>query len=111
MMFYQMSASGIANAFDTVYGTDNGNVRLNGAYLDNLSTNTAKQGDAIRIYRDDDLLPVINPTTGGGGLTFFSTGTIYIAETGTSGLTPEETTTLNKLNTIEPLVKLIPATV
>jgi hypothetical protein len=111
MMFYQMSASGIANAFDTVYGTDNGNVRLNGAYLDNLSTNTAKQGDAIRIYREDDLLPVINPTTGGGGLTFFSTGTIYIAETGTSGLTPEETTTLNKLNTIEPLVKLIPATV
>jgi hypothetical protein len=56
------------------------------------------QGDQIRLFRPNGTLPVVNPTTGGGGFTFYSTGTVFIAQTGISGLTPSESNTLNKLN-------------
>jgi hypothetical protein len=94
------TVQGIRDFFLAITAVDAGNIKLTGVFLDNISTNTAKQADAVRIFRDDDALPVINPTSGGGGLTFFSTGTIYIAETGTSGLTPTEAATLAKLNTL-----------
>lgn len=78
--------------------------------LDNTSSTGVLFTGDLRLYRDDGAAPVVSSTTGGGSITLYA-GKVYIAETGTSGLTPEEAATLNKLDVIEPLVKLIPATV
>jgi hypothetical protein len=58
-------------------------------FLDNTKNLSAIQGDNIRLFRQDGALPVVNPTTGGGGLSFYSTGVIYSISAG-SGLSPSE---------------------
>jgi hypothetical protein len=94
-----MTEVGIRDAFESLRAVDAGNIRLsNTVLLDNLSINTAKQTDAIRVFKENDSLPVKNPTTGGGGLTFFATGTIYTVSTGGSALTPTESEWLSNVN-------------
>jgi hypothetical protein len=109
--YWITTATGIRDSFNAVRAMDSASILLTGVYLDNVSALTAKQVDAVRIYRLDDDLPVINPTSGGGGLSFYATGKVYIVETAGSGLTPTESAQLAKLDVIEPLAKLIPATV
>jgi len=97
---------GIRDAFGSLLAIDAGNIRMaDGVLLDNLSSNTAKQTDAVRIFKENDSLPVKNPTTGGGGLTFFSTGTIYTVSTGGSALTPTESEWLSNVNSKVSQVK------
>lgn len=74
--------------------------------LDNLaSTGIIFIGD-IRLYRDDGQAPVVSSTTGGGSITLYA-GKVYAFETGTSGLTPEESASLTG---IKKNTDLIPAT-
>ena len=87
----------IRDVFGRVVGRDIGNIELVNILLDNVRTTTALQTDNVRIFRADGTLPVKNPTTGGGGLTFYSTGTIFTAQTGISGLTPSESSQLSSL--------------
>jgi hypothetical protein len=97
--YHTFTEIGIRDAFEYISAADAGNIQIaNTAALDNLKSVTAMQGDNIRLFRPNGTLPVVNPTTGGGGFTFYSTGAIYIAETGVSGLTAPESATLNKLN-------------
>jgi hypothetical protein len=92
-MYNLISADGIRNFFGAFTAVDAGNIRINTSvvdmYLDNLRANTAQQKDNINLYRDDGALPVINPTTGGGGLSFFSGGKILTISVG-SGLSSTE---------------------
>jgi predicted secreted protein len=97
--YYTFTETGIRESFDYISAIDAGNIRIdNSAALDNLKTQTAMQADQVRLFRPNGTLPVVNPTTGGGGFTFYSTGTVFIAETGVSGLTSGESATLAKLN-------------
>jgi hypothetical protein len=67
--------------------------------LDNAaSTGVVFTGD-LRLYRDDGAAPVVSSTSGGGSITLYA-GKVYTIETGTSGLTPTETATLSKLDTL-----------
>jgi hypothetical protein len=98
-MYWLMSEIGIRDTYGYITAIDVANIQIdNAAALDNLKSVTAIQGDNIRLFRPNGTIPVVNPTTGGGGFTFYSTGVIYIAETGVSGLTGAESTTLDKLN-------------
>ena len=85
---------GIRNFWGGITAVDDANLRINNAvldlYLDNLRANTAAQGDTVRLYRVDNALPVTNPTTGGGGFSFYGTGQIYVTETGVSGVTAQD---------------------
>jgi hypothetical protein len=90
---------GIRESFKYISAIDAGNIQIdNEAALDNLKAQTAMQADQVRLFRPNGTLPVANPTTGGGGFTFYSTGTVFVTETGVSGLTSGESATLNKLN-------------
>ena len=81
--------AGRRESFSRVSAPDAGNINLGGIYLDNINTTTAKQGDNINLYNDDGILPVENPTTGGGGITMYSGGKILTTTTG--GIAPSET--------------------
>jgi hypothetical protein len=97
--YYTFTETGIRESFEYISAVDSGNIRIdNSAALDNLKAQTAMQADQVRLFRPNGTLPVVNPTTGGGGFTFYSTGTVFIAETGVSGLTSGESATLSKLN-------------
>jgi hypothetical protein len=77
--------------FMKMTATDAANIDLgDGAEIDNLNANTAKQQDAINITADGGATigPVQNPTTGGGGVTLFSGGKVLLASTG--GISPSE---------------------
>lgn len=89
--YYITTATGIADAFGRVVALDVGNIELKDVLLDNLQATTAAQTDAIRVFNKDFLLPVKNPTTGGGGFSFFSTGQIFTVAVG-SGVTPADKT-------------------
>jgi hypothetical protein len=113
--YFTTTEVGIRDAFNAVRAIDAGNIQLTDVLIDNIGSQTAAQADAIRIFRSDMLLPVTNPTSGGGGLSFFSTGTIYTISTGGSALTPTESAHLLGLDTdLIPSIKnntdLIPAT-
>jgi hypothetical protein len=108
MCYFLTTSAGIATAFDAIRALDSSTLLLSGVYLDNMKALTAKQGDTIRVYRTDDDLPVVNPTSGGGGLTFYATGKIYVPSSGSSMLTETESATLSKINRI---AKMMPAVV
>ena len=88
------------------------------AYFDNTTTTNIKQTDNVRIYRDDEVYPVNNPTTGGGGIDMVWRDKVFIAETGVSGLTPSESAQLSAINpdlviineNVQKASLLIPAT-
>jgi hypothetical protein len=80
--------SGRRAFFLQISATDAGNLSIGTLLLDNLSASTAKQGDEINVVNSTSTLPVVNPTTGGGGLTMYSGGKILTTTSG--GLSPSE---------------------
>ena len=67
--------------------------------LDNTAaTGVIFTGD-LRLYRDDGAAPVVNSTTGGGSITLYA-GKVYVAETGTSGLTASESAKLDQISNL-----------
>ena len=69
-------------------------IRNLNVFWDNNTSTNVKQTDNIRMFRADEVYPVKNPTTGGGGIDLVWRNQIYIAETGVSGLTPSESAQL-----------------
>jgi hypothetical protein len=80
--------SGRIDFFLEISASDAGNLSIGSLLLDNLSANTARQGDEINVVNATSTLPVVNPTTGGGGLTMYSGGKILT--TSSSGVAPSE---------------------
>jgi hypothetical protein len=95
------SDDGIRDFVGGMTGLDIGNFRINNAtvdiYIDNATATNLRQIDNRRIFRADEAYPV--KSSGGGGIDVVWRNTILIAETGTSGLTPEESAKLMSLNT------------
>lgn len=103
--------NGIRDFFGGITAIDRANIRINNSivdiFLDTTTNDNILQTDNVRIFREDEQYPVINPTTGGGAIDVVWRNQIFIAETNTSGLTPTESA---QLNSIDKLTKLIPAT-
>tara|TARA_B110000037_G_scaffold192995_1_gene227617 strand:+ start:2719 stop:5055 length:2337 start_codon:yes stop_codon:yes gene_type:complete len=111
------SSQGISDFFGGITALNQANFRINNSvvnlFIDNTTTTNIRQIDNRRFYRSDESYPVKEPTSGGGGIDIVWRNTILIAETGVSGLTTSESTLLNELNKvdgIDKLTKLIPAT-
>jgi hypothetical protein len=100
----QTTEQGINQFFGAVTAIDAGNLRINtgvvNLYFDTTASANVFQDDNIRIFRSDEAYPVKNPTTGGGAIDLVWRNQVYIAETGTSGLTPSEATTLSKIDAL-----------
>jgi hypothetical protein len=94
---------GIRTIMGGLIAEDIANYKVISSIIDLKLDNTASTGviftGDLRLYRDDGLAPVVNSTTGGGSITLYS-GKVYVAEVGTSGLTPSEAATLSKLDTL-----------
>ena len=83
--YWTATEVGIRESFSYMEAVDAGNIRIdNACQLDNLRAQTAIQGDNIRLFHPNGTLPVTNPTTGGGGFSFYSTGTIFTVATGSA---------------------------
>jgi hypothetical protein len=93
----QTTADGIRNFFGGLEGQDAGNWIIQSATvdlrLDNTSAQTAVQGDNVILVRDDRVYPQAVPTSG-GGIGMLMGGSVFIVETGVSGLTPAESSKL-----------------
>ena len=111
------TSQGISDFFGGITALNEANFRINNSvvnlFIDNTTNTNIRQTDNRRIYRSDEAYPIKEPTSGGGGIDVVWRNTILIAETGVSGLTAPESSLLNELNKIEginKLTKLIPAT-
>jgi hypothetical protein len=74
--------------FTEITALDAANINIGSIVLDNTRVNTAYQSDVINIYNDTSTLPVLNPTTGGGGITLYSGGKVLLTSSG--GIAPSE---------------------
>jgi len=95
--------AGIREFFGGVSAIDIANFKINNDTIDikfdNATTAEAFQNDNRRVYRNDGLRPVKNPTTSGFGVDIEWREPVLIAETGVSGLTPAESIKLLSLDT------------
>jgi len=117
---YNLSTEdGIRDFFGGITALDEANIRINtgvlSLYLDNSTNTNIRQLDNRRFFRSDGAYPVLDPTSGGGGIDVVWRNQILIAETGVSGLTAAESLLLtNGLTTINTGVQkasiLIPHT-
>jgi hypothetical protein len=86
--------NGIRNFFGAITAEDSANIRVNNSLVDvqfdNDTATNLIQTDNVRLYRSDEVYPVKNPPTGGGGIDVVWRSKVFIAETGVSGLTPTE---------------------
>lgn len=82
--YFITTATGVDEVFGLIEAKDAGNIELGAVKLDNLDSNSLAPEDEIRVYRSDDTWIVINPTTGGGDLGVYSTGTIYVKNINTA---------------------------
>jgi len=73
-------------------------------FLDNATTTNLFQTDNRRFYREDGEYPALTTTSGTGGLDINWRNTVIIAETATSGLTPEEAAKLSAINNVTGLI-------
>lgn len=80
--------SGNRGFFLKISATDPGTIEVSDLHIDNLNANNYVQGDTIRIHRTDGAYPVINPTTGGGGIDVVWQQPVL--QTTTGGVTPSE---------------------
>lgn len=100
--FNLTTASGVQDFFGGLTSIDVGNIRINTSvvnlFFDNLTTTNVFQNDNIRIFRADDAYPVINPTTGGGGIDLVWRNQVYTVSIGGSSLTPTESGWLSDIN-------------
>jgi hypothetical protein len=74
--------------FTEVTTVDAANINIGSVVLDNSRANTAYQMDVINVYNSSSTLPVLNPTTGGGGITLYSGGKVLLTSSG--GIAPSE---------------------
>jgi hypothetical protein len=92
------SQQGMDEFWGAITALDAANFRVNTSvvslYMDNTTATSIHQLDNRRFYRDDDTYPVLEPTSGGGGIDIVWKNQILIAETGTSGLTGPESAQL-----------------
>jgi hypothetical protein len=88
------TAAGIEGAFGAFIAENEGNYKnitaIASIFLDNETTATQRQIDTSRIYRDDGLYPVLDPTTSGYGIDINWQNVVYVVSTGGSALTPTE---------------------
>ena len=64
--------NGIRDFFGGITAVDQANIRINNSvvdiFLDTTTSFNILQTDNVRIFREDEQYPVINPTTGGGAI-------------------------------------------
>ena len=106
---YNLStANGIRDFFGAITALDEANIRINtgvlSLYLDNSTNTNIRQLDNRRFFRSDGAYPVLDLTTGGGGIDVVWRNQILIAETGISGLTPSESALLNTISNVDTKV-------
>lgn len=110
---YNLSTeNGIRDFFGGITALDQANIRINtdvlSLYLDNSTNTNIRQLDNRRFFRSDGEYPVLDPTTGGGGIDVVWRNQILIAQTNVSGLTPQESAELFKLTEVDQRVQAIP---
>lgn len=98
-VYNETTAQGIDEFFGVLTALDQANLRINSSllnvFIDNATSTNIWQNDNVRIFREDGNYPVKNPaTSGGGGVDIVWRNQIFIAETGVSGLTATESSTL-----------------
>ena len=75
---------GVRDFFGGITAIDQANIRINtdvlSLYLDNSTNTNIRQLDNRRFYRSDGQYPVLDPTTGGGGIDVVWRNQIFIAE-------------------------------
>jgi|DEB0MinimDraft_4_1074332.scaffolds.fasta_scaffold06679_1 hypothetical protein len=107
-VYNMTTAQGIREFFGGITALDQANFRINtgtlSLYLDNTTSTNLVQLDNRRIFRTDGVYPVLASTTGGGGIDVVWRNTILIAETDTTGLTPEESAKLTSIATDSSLI-------
>ena len=84
--FTLTDATGISDFWGGVTALDTGNYRINTATLDlsfDESAGFVKQTDNVRIFRDDDVRPALDPTTGGNGIEINWKNQVYVVEVST----------------------------
>lgn len=102
-VYFTFTEDGIRDFFGALIARDLANIENDVTILDmyinnNTSTNLI-QTDNVRIFKSNGTYPVRNPTTGGGGVDVVWRDKVFLAETGTSGLTPSESAKLFGLPT------------
>ena len=102
-VYFTTLPDGIRLFFGAVEAVDLANIKNDVTVLDmflnnNTSTNLI-QTDNVRLYKSNGVYPARTATTGGGGIDVVWRDKIFIAETGTSGLTPSESAKLMSLDT------------
>ena len=94
---------GIRRLIGGLIAEDQANYKIITSRIDLKLDNTAATGviftGDLRLYRDDGAAPVVSSTTGGGSITLYA-GKVYVAETGTSGLTPTESAKLDQISNL-----------
>jgi hypothetical protein len=112
-VFNMTSENGIRLFFGAVTALDQANFVIDVSkadmLLDNLTAAMIIQNDIRRISRSDGLYPVKRPTTGGGGIDVRWRPDVLIAETGVSGLTPQESALLAEIANIKAKTDALPA--
>jgi len=107
-VYNMTTAQGIREFFGGITALDQANFRINTStlslFLDNTTSTNLVQLDNRRIFRTDGVYPVLASTTGGGGIDVVWRNTILIAETATTGLTPEESAKLTSIATDSSLI-------
>ena len=92
---------GVRSFFNAITPIDAANLRLNNSIvdvrLDNQTASNVFQNDNIRIFRSDETYPVVNPTSGGGGIDVNWRNVVFTITSG-SGLSAAQNTTLSKLD-------------
>ena len=80
------TADGIREFFGGVTAEDQANFRINSGtlnlFLDNTTTTNIRQLDNRRFYREDLAYPVLDPTTGGGGIDVVWRDKVFVAGLG-----------------------------
>lgn len=102
----EYTEEGIANYFAGIIAEDFANYRvitevIQNFKIDNLSNQGVVFLGNYRLYRDDGGIPVVTTTTGGGSIILYA-GNVNITtiDRDVPSLTPQESATLNKINTL-----------
>ena len=82
--YYITTSTGIDELFGLVEAKDAGNIEIGDILLDNQDSVDLAPTDEVRVYRTDEAWIGKNPSTGGGGIGVYSTGTIYVKNINTA---------------------------
>jgi len=101
--YFITTEDGIKNFFGAFTAIDIANfendVTVLDLYINNNTSTNLIQTDNVRLFKSNGVYPIRNPTTGGGGVDVVWRDKIFVAETGTSGLTPSESASLSSILT------------